>query len=139
MWGKRALELSTTQAIRTIPTCVGKTLPAPALATIVDGPSPRVWGKLDLLVSMQIRRPDHPHVCGENGYLSKETTLELGPSPRVWGKRLLKTTATGAINFALLPASAIYIGSPNLDAEGSRRLFPFLTLLILQILTQLFA
>ena len=47
--------------------------------------------------------------------------------------------AISAINFALLPASAIYIGSPNLDADASRRLFPFLTLLILQILTQLFA
>lgn len=40
---------------------------------------------------------------------------------------------------ALLPASAIDRGSPNLDAVGSRRLFPFLTPLILQILTPLFA
>ncbi len=71
-----------------------------------NGPSPRVWGKLDTRAhalgrvrSIPTRvgktppgrsgspaRSVHPHACGENCGAALAPTGTYGPSPRVWGK-----------------------------------------------------
>ena len=73
---------------------------------ILDGPSPRVWGKrvasqlppclarsiptgVGKTVSAHRHYPDrtvHPHGCGENGVHVEIQEKDYGPSPRVWGK-----------------------------------------------------
>ena len=66
VWGKPTQTLPLKCAMRTIPTCVGKTgqsISAPHVIT------------------------DHPHVCGENRSRLWQHRQVCGPSPRVWGKR----------------------------------------------------
>ena len=54
--------------LRSIPTCVGNTPPAP------DAPPPH---------------PVHPHVRGEYNLLSLNVSASGGPSPRAWGIRMI--------------------------------------------------
>ncbi len=65
-WGKQAVKTWIEQAGRNIPTCVGKT----------RGRARR-----------QGRRPEHPHVRGENTYPPPLCRPLRGTSPRAWGKR----------------------------------------------------
>ncbi len=69
VWGEQSARTEVPELFRTIPTCVGRTMPEP------------------LAVS---RRPDHPHVCGENYRWRRWQAAHRGPSPRVWGEQLVR-------------------------------------------------
>ena len=65
-WGEREALDRVNQGDRTIPTWVGRTVP--------DGCGIP-------------RRPDHPHVGGENAWIRVSRPPLIGPSPRGWGER----------------------------------------------------
>ncbi len=128
MWGKRLGLGLVLRPRRTIPTHVGKTETCPCgqrtspdhphacgenriagnLRFALDGPSPRMWGKLLLCIffgtlgrtipthvgktaariSPRHFLSDHPHACGENNRKDSAGTSYRGPSPRMWGKQL---------------------------------------------------
>ena len=66
-WGEQLADELPAQVLRTIPTRVGRTPPAPP---------PR------------LPRPDHPHAGGENYSPANEFTTYFGPSPRGWGEHV---------------------------------------------------
>src|SRR5436189_207704 len=76
VWGKHKLRIEGMLFARTIPTRVGKTLPAVAV------------GQADA---------DHPHACGENVAPLIRIFDCRGPSPRVWGKLNVIATALSAL------------------------------------------
>ena len=126
VWGKPRHLIQWCFPLRTIPTRVGKTpRPTPIrlrqpdhphacgenkhrihVGDCFDGPSPRVWGKLNadgygyavkrtiptrvgktrVCCSRKTATPDHPHACGENKVVKVNSGATGGPSPRVWGK-----------------------------------------------------
>ena len=65
-WGKRTGIADALEAVRNIPTCVGKT----DRGRIRRGP-----------------RAEHPHVRGENNRRAHHSRDGLGTSPRAWGKQ----------------------------------------------------
>ena len=72
---------------RTIPTCAGKTRSfAELLVTLRTIPT--CAGKTIPMIQELAKRPDHPHVRGENLMQRQEPGAEIGPSPRARGKPL---------------------------------------------------
>ncbi len=65
-WGKRPKHTAMQEIARNIPTCVGKTQDHARL--------PR-------------RRPEHPHMRGENHFSGETGKIKYGTSPHAWGKR----------------------------------------------------
>ena len=65
VWGELRMQKSTLDAVRTIPTRVGRT---------------PCSGKLSAVSA------DHPHACGENSRCTASRNACNGPSPRVWGE-----------------------------------------------------
>ena len=125
-WGKLGSAKKIQGFNRSIPTCVGKILflflfsfytpvhphvrgenPVPLIQSSISfGPSPRAWGKfnviicgavvgrsiptcvgkMNLLASFAAISSVHPHVRGENEYPPFPFLRPPGPSPRAWGK-----------------------------------------------------
>ena len=124
--GENSVDLSIFRTcVRSIPTGVGKTwdaaraagdaavhphgcgenLDQPVVGVRLEGPSPRVWGKLgdaEIVAAGARSIPTgvgktssatparsvssvHPHGCGENNGYSLLAGTPAGPSPRVWG------------------------------------------------------
>ncbi len=68
VWGERSSNVPPPEAVRTIPTRVGRTK-----HTVGDSQ----------------HLADHPHACGENRHRISPCIKWSGPSPRVWGEHLL--------------------------------------------------
>ena len=75
-WGELQRSGQHDPSLRTIPTCVGRTSPASGV---------------------QLPRPDHPHVRGENHRAAIEAVGIVGPSPRAWGEHEYNVVAIGVM------------------------------------------
>src|SRR5690606_17902948 len=71
-WGSHTAVALAGRALRSIPTCVGLTMPGPGSPPSATGPSPRAWGSRINL--------NHNHRNHKN---------RPGPSPRAWGSQKL--------------------------------------------------
>ncbi len=66
MWGKPHNLEALGKHLWITPTCVGKTRALKDGWCTIQGSPPRVWGKPPTSTDHTNRKPDHPHVCGEN-------------------------------------------------------------------------
>ncbi len=101
------------------------------------GSSPRAWGKLDRMLKLMgedriiptcvgktsrgraapRRRPDHPHVRGENSAEAARAISQHGSSPRAWGK--LGRSCEGFRSRRIIPTC---VGKTSARARPSPRL-----------------
>ena len=80
MWGTHLPGLLKCRPIRFIPTHVGNT---------------------PLLRPRRIRRPVHPHACGEHSSTIRKHATRIGSSPRMWGT--LQAVQTGLSGVRFIP------------------------------------
>ena len=72
------------EALRSIPTCVGTTVPKPSRNTNPRS-IPTCVGTTKQSATFGLNFPVHPHVRGDYGFTRRLTGTATGPSPRAWG------------------------------------------------------
>ena len=143
LWGKRVASARSSARLRFTPTPVGKTRQdhrrllhgavhphacgenpgSNSLVVSAYGSPPRLWGKLNLLLSsiliprftptpvgktatQTVGRTSltvHPHACGENFARCRASPVFGGSPPRLWGKRSSVDGSLGQFRFTPTP------------------------------------